>query len=1145
MNDKFFPGLPADTFRAQSTYDYSLWGVGTKLKLCNINWRNDYRNTVKFADDAARNAYFDKLNGSAHELESEYRMLPDGTIKLPLPFDEVMRYNYLMIDFGTSPNPLETDKHVSRFFFFVDRCAFAANNTTELVLSLDEWTTYINRIDISYMMLERGHAPVAAVDAETYLKNPLQNNRYLLADDFNFGAASVTSRADFVPFGNGKKYVLVATTIPWESLTALGEISDISAEGPGYHNSGDRNGYAAEVTTLNYAAGGRDYSGAALATGTAGVSGGSIPNNLNVFAVAASDCYGSGRFFDIMAERYPQLLESVQAVYIVDESMIELGESKTIFSDSADRCTWSQAAVSGKTWAELTETHTYEFTDANSAYVFYGSLGIAYTIYEVRPANNALCDISLSVEDFGYPDEYKDLAKLYTSPYAHIEVTDTEGRTAVVNIEDTGSIRVWQRVSLAAPYMRYDAYLSGVGTDDTVTYEWRDVSGNIHNEVLPGGDFRELLFGYDIPSYALYMSGYDKYRLHNYNTANVTPRIGAETAYENAARGANTGYENTRDATNKAYTNTALTIEATLHNTKRSAAAAYNNATAGNAAAQANANASAATSYENTAASNETAQSNANANAAAGYKNTSASANAGLTNTMKQSAVSAANATRAAKASWDNSVAAANTSLTNAKLQAETSKTEADRNASVGKTNAYNAIDTERQNITNDLASQTAQLNVSNAAAVKRTDQCNSLQQALQAYDAGYSRALTDTENQASAISAVTNAIASGAGAVSALATGDVGGAIGGAVSAVGTGVSYAVTANANSTKTELGVKQSQNKLNETTQNNTQGVDLQVTTANTNNATNQNTIKTNADNNQSTGKTNADNVYNAATSNNALTESTSKAVASNSATTAKSTAENSYSAAVSNANDTREQVQDSATRSYAASIDNAARSRDTSNANAQRTRDTGDANAERSRDTSNANAQRTRNTGDVNAKRTYDAAISNLDESIARDRANAIRDRDTALANAEYTRNNSVESAQRNLKAAAEQARAAYLDRKLDPAVRIGSANGDPVADEMRWRGLQVQVKTQNAGEISQAGDLFRRYGYALNQMWRFEGFNIMRHFTYWKCADVWVTSSEGVIESARRTIETALRNGVTVWSNPDEIGKVSIYAND
>lgn len=53
-----------------------------------------------------------------------------------------------------------------------------------------------------------------------------------------------------------------------------------------------------------------------------------------------------------------------------------------------------------------------------------------------------------------------------------------------------------------------------------------------------------------------------------------------------------------------------------------------------------------------------------------------------------------------------------------------------------------------------------------------------------------------------------------------------------------------------------------------------------------------------------------------------------------------------------------------------------------------------------------------------------------------------------------------------------------------------------------------------------------------------------MKHFTYWKASDIWVDVRNVASSEIGAAIQRVFENGVTVWSNPDEIGKVGIYDN-
>ena len=141
LDDTKFPNLEtASPYALKNTFDYTRWVPNTKVHLVNVLWNSEYSNVVKFNDDAARDEWFDGISDSyTLTLTSNARIVPDGTIKLPLPYDVAARYNYLYIDIplATSREQLiqnENDSGVRRWYFFVGDVYYSAPNTTIVTL---------------------------------------------------------------------------------------------------------------------------------------------------------------------------------------------------------------------------------------------------------------------------------------------------------------------------------------------------------------------------------------------------------------------------------------------------------------------------------------------------------------------------------------------------------------------------------------------------------------------------------------------------------------------------------------------------------------------------------------------------------------------------------------------------------------------------------------------------------------------------------------------------------------------------------------------------------------------------------------------------------------------------------------------------
>lgn len=188
-----FPNLDnVNVYRYDNALDYSRFKPTARLKMCNVPWCGDYDNVVKFDDDAARDAWFDALEGETVNLDTMFNVKPDGASKVPVPVTSAQGYNYLVVDLprmtdDARPLAYAAGDRKRRYYYFIQDAQQLSPNSTRLILTPDVWTTYINEMQFDYVLLERGHAPVAASSVTDYLANPRDNSAYLLSDDVNTG----------------------------------------------------------------------------------------------------------------------------------------------------------------------------------------------------------------------------------------------------------------------------------------------------------------------------------------------------------------------------------------------------------------------------------------------------------------------------------------------------------------------------------------------------------------------------------------------------------------------------------------------------------------------------------------------------------------------------------------------------------------------------------------------------------------------------------------------------------------------------------------------------------------------------------------------------------------------------------------------
>lgn len=526
-NATTFPGADVHVYdQYVNTYDYNMWTPKTKIKLCHVKWRDDGHDTVKFRDDAARDAWFDALDGETVHLDTSMyiaRADTDG-IKIPVPYMTAQRYNYIVVDFTTDilQSPLQQSDCQTRYHYYITDVTAEAPNTTTVVLQRDVWTDYINTTTINGLMLERGHAPLIETTPEKLLENPRENSADLLAPDINYGGAANNRITNIksTSLTGGDKYICFACAFGAIRLEEMARTrgADIAATEPVY-GAND-----ATVSSWTWGTAGIDVSGCRTLGTSYASQRGRTPNNWTVFALRASDI--TDKYINDLFAYYPHITSGIGACFVVSTNMCARGTSAPVM-------------VNGVAWMTIIDTE------------------------------RTLSDITLTPEDFDMPPEVADVAKLYVSPYSVLEITDTWGKTTTINIEDCGRLSVRTLVSVAYPLVRQAAYLDGYGADGSTTIAVSNLTGETVSGHLPNADALTTLISYDIPTYALQRRNIDAYRGANYNRTIRQNRENAITAYENTAQAANTARDNANTSAATARGNTARTNAAQTANTAR------------------------------------------------------------------------------------------------------------------------------------------------------------------------------------------------------------------------------------------------------------------------------------------------------------------------------------------------------------------------------------------------------------------------------------------------------------------------------------------------------------------------------------------------------------------------------------------------
>lgn len=509
-----FPGDGTHVYEQyRNVFDYNVWTPNTVIKLCHVNWFDDYHDVVKFSNDDARNTWFDKLDGETVKLTTNMyiaRADADG-IKLPVPYMTAQQYNYIVVDFSHDiiNTPYQKTDVQTRYHFFITSVRAEAPNTTTCTLTRDVWTDYINSTTINGMLLSRGHAPLTEMTPQELLKNPRANCRDFTLPDVDYGnAASNIRKSTPVNLQNGTRYICLAATFSPGQLQAMSGMrgANIANSNPTYSNNDGT------VTDFLWGAGNIDTSNV---TG-AGTSYNTVDNltasNVTVYALESSKI--SGDYFDTLFAHYPHIMSQITAVFVATANMMRL--------DNA-------IGVNGVEW------HT------------------------VSGARTKLSDIDLTIDDFAYASEYAQITRLYLAPYAHLEVSDNIGNKTRVEIADCGHLSVQTITSLSYPILRQIAWLDGIGSDGDTAISINAITGASITADVPNADVLKTLISHDIPTYALQRRAIDAHRADAYNREVAQARENAIVSYENGARSANVALSNTNRSNANSIANTNLT----------------------------------------------------------------------------------------------------------------------------------------------------------------------------------------------------------------------------------------------------------------------------------------------------------------------------------------------------------------------------------------------------------------------------------------------------------------------------------------------------------------------------------------------------------------------------------------------------------
>lgn len=459
----------------------------TTLKLCNVPWDTDYTNVVAWPSDEARDRWFEALDGDTIELDTSwnYKSLEifkpslgkyEGEVRVPVPYEEAMGYNYLYVVMYDQPVQEYGGYKRAHFYYHITGINKLAANTVILTLELDAWTEYMNSATISALDLARGHWPALQTDPDTWMRDPLSSPVRLDEPEPDLPSVqALVSYEHYVPLYDDTPLVVIAMTTdmtrpgtPWDKggrsdMWWLSP-SDVPAASDPSFTSDTRSwpplpiSSSIEKVRLPAAAGYDPHAGApSTPADTSGNISISDPTALHMIGVRPE---AFGALMGLFTRKYPELLDAVKAVYVIPSRYVDTGQAHKL---------------DGVEWKPV---HT-------------------------QPAWKMLDSIKVTPALFHYPAQAARWAKIFTSQFSSIEVSDLSGHSATIGCEDIrGGIDVHARASALYPWLKMEAFVDGVGGRGITDYAVRPLAQA--SAQIPQGLWETLRMEYDIPTYSLY-----------------------------------------------------------------------------------------------------------------------------------------------------------------------------------------------------------------------------------------------------------------------------------------------------------------------------------------------------------------------------------------------------------------------------------------------------------------------------------------------------------------------------------------------------------------------------------------------------------------------------------------------------------------
>ena len=135
------------------------WPVGTRLRLLNVPWDENYRDVVAWESEQARDAWFASQDSASWTSDRFNYLWPNKPVAVPVPYSSAYKYNYVAV---TNPEqPVDDEGPQRTYYYFITDVSYLSPQASNLTVQLDVMTTYCGSIEFGRAFVERGHIAMA------------------------------------------------------------------------------------------------------------------------------------------------------------------------------------------------------------------------------------------------------------------------------------------------------------------------------------------------------------------------------------------------------------------------------------------------------------------------------------------------------------------------------------------------------------------------------------------------------------------------------------------------------------------------------------------------------------------------------------------------------------------------------------------------------------------------------------------------------------------------------------------------------------------------------------------------------------------------------------------------------------------------